>query len=142
MTPIFGTDVYLFSPMQGKLTYKGKPAANAKIVRHLIWKDETGEKEIFHANENGEFNLPVKKEKIKIPLLSEFVISQEIVVFYQDQKFEIWGISKHNTEEYGELGGKLENLRCELTDELRFPEIPQGLFGTSCVWDSITKKGE
>lgn len=102
MTPIFGTEVVLFSPMQGKLTYKGKPASNAKIVRHIIWKDEIGEKETFYSNENGEFNLPVKREKVKIPRLGEFVISQEIVVFYEGQQFEIWGISKHNTEEYGE----------------------------------------
>lgn len=126
--------------MQGKLTYKGKPAANAKIVRHLIWKDASGEKETFYSNENGEFSLPIKREKIKVPILGELVISQEIVVYYKNQNFEIWGISKHNIEEYGELGGQLKNLRCELTDDLRFPEIPQGLFGTSCFWDAIIKQ--
>ena len=101
MAPLFGTEVVLFSSMEGKLTYKGKPAANAKIVRHLIWKDEVGEKEDFFANENGEFFLPIKKEKVRIPLLEEFVISQEICVYFLDKKFDIWGISKLNIEEYG-----------------------------------------
>lgn len=142
MSPLFGTDVVLFSPMQGKLTYKGQPAANAKIVRHLMWKDDKGEKETFDANEAGEFQLPIKREKVNLPALGEFVITQEIVVFYADQQFDIWGISKHDIDEYGELGGTLENLRCELTDELRFPEIPHGLFGTSCFWDSIVKQGK
>lgn len=146
MSPLFGTDVVLFSPMQGKLTYNGQPAANAKIVRHLVWKDDKGEKETFYTNSNGEFNLPIRREKVKIPALGEFVITQELVVFYEDQQFEIWGISKYDIEEYGELGGKLENFRCELTDELtdelRFPEIQNGLFGTSCTWDAIVKKGD
>ena len=142
MSPLLGTEVVLFSPMQGKLTYKGKPAANAKIIRHIIWKDDTGEKETFYANEQGEFNLPIKREKVKIPALGEFVITQEIVVHYENQQFDIWGISKSDLGEYGELGGKLENFRCELTNELRFPEISNGLFGTSCEWDAIVKQGK
>jgi hypothetical protein len=29
MSLLFGTEVVLFSPMEGKLTFEGKPAANA-----------------------------------------------------------------------------------------------------------------
>ena len=41
------TDVVLFSPMEGKMTFEGKPAVNAKIVRTVIWKGDEGETDIF-----------------------------------------------------------------------------------------------
>jgi hypothetical protein len=139
MSPLFGTDVVLFSPMQGKLTYKGQPAANAKIVRHLTWKDEDGEKEIFFANENGEFSLPVKRENVRIPKLGEFNIIQEIWVYYDNQEFGIWGRAKEDLGEYGEFGGIPTNFRCELTDERISLRQGHGLFRTSCKWDLIQK---
>jgi hypothetical protein len=134
---LFGTDVVLFSPMDGRLTYQGKPAAHAKIVRHIIWKDDVGEKEIFYANEKGEFNLPIKREKVRIPLMGEFNIVQEIWVYYKEQEYGIWGRSKEDFKEYGELGGIPVNFRCELTDERVSLKKGHGLFRTSCKWDSI-----
>lgn len=138
---LFGTEVVLFSPMQGKLTYQGKPAANAKIVLHVIWKDEVGEKETYYANEKGEFSLPIKKDKVRIPLLGEFNILQEIWVYYNDKEIPIWGRARGNIVEYGELGGIPINFRCELTDEPVSLNDKEGLFITSCKWDLIEKKG-
>lgn len=137
ISQLLGTKIVLFSQMQGRLTYKGTPAANAKMIRHIIWKDETGEKEIFYANANGEFSLPSKRTKVRIPLLAEFNITQEIWVYYDDQEFGIWGISKEELGEYGELGGIPINFRCELTDECISHRKKYGLFATSCKWDSL-----
>lgn len=43
---------------------------------------------------------------------------------------------------YGDMNGKSQNLRCEITDELILMEEFDDLFGTSCKWDSIEKQGE
>jgi hypothetical protein len=136
------TDVVLFSPMEGKMTFEGKPAANAKIVRTIIWKGDEGETDVFYTAEDGTFKLPIKRAKVRIPLLAEFVLTQEVSVFYNDQEFSIWVRSKSDLGEYGELGGKPKNFRCELTDKRVRLEEFWGLFGTSCKWDSIEKQGE
>lgn len=142
MSSLFGTEVVLFSPMEGIMTYEGKPAANAKITRLIIWKGDEGETDTFYTSESGEFELPVKKVKVRIPVFAEFVLTQEISVFYEGQEFSIWVRGKQDLNEYGELGGKPINLRCELTDKRVRLENFSGLFGTSCKWDTIEKQGE
>ncbi|MDH5354711.1 MAG: hypothetical protein OEY09_09745, partial [Gammaproteobacteria bacterium] len=87
------------------------------------------------------FSLPIKKDKVRIPLLGEFRVAQEIYVYYKDEKIPIWAKSKIDINEYGELDGKPINFRCELTDELVVLENFNGLFGTSCKWDFIEKQG-
>ncbi len=141
MSLLLGTEVVLFSPMEGKITFEGKPAANAKIVRKVIWKGDEGETDIFYTAENGEFKLPIKKTRARIPLLAEFVLTQELDVFYADREFSIWVKAKQDLNEYGELGGKPHNFRCELTDKRVRLEDFNGLFGTSCKWDFIEKQG-
>lgn len=136
-----GTDVVLFSPMEGKMTFEGKPAAGAKIVRTIIWKGDEGETDIFYTSEDGTFTLPIKRANVRIPMLAEFVLTQEITVFYNEQEFDMWFKAKQELGEYGELGGKPYNFRCELTDELVRLEDFNGLFGTSCKWDFIEKQG-
>ncbi len=142
MSSLFGTEVVLFSPMEGIVTYKGEPAANAKITRLLIWKGDEGETDTFYTSDNGEFMLPEKKAKVRIPAFAEFVLTQELSVFYEEQEFSIWVRAKQELGEYGELGGKPENLRCELTDKRVRLEGYLGLFGTSCKWDSIERQEE
>ena len=141
MSLLLGTEVVLFSPLEGKITYEGKPASNAKIVRLVRWKDDDGESEVFYTNENGDFSLPIKKAKVRIPMLAEFVVSQEITVFYSGNDFDIWLKSTTEIDEYGGLGGYPKNLRCELTNEVVHQENFNGLFSTSCKWDSIINKG-
>jgi hypothetical protein len=137
-----GTDVVLFSPMEGKMTFEGKPAAGAKIVRTIIWKGDEGETDIFYTSEDGTFTLPIKRANVRIPMLAEFVLTQEVSVFYADQEFTIWVKRKEELGKYGELNGKPTNFRCELTDEEVYLEDFNGLFTTSCKWDSIEKQGE
>ncbi len=142
MSLLFGTEVVLFSPMDGIITYKGKPAANAKITRTIIWKGDEGETDTFYAAENGEFKLPIKETKVRLPAFGEFVLTQEVSVFYEGQEFSIWVKGKQDLGKYGELGGKPINFRCELTDKRIRLEGFNGLFGTSCKWDAIEEQGE
>ena len=142
MSLFSGTDVVLFSPMEGKMTYKGAPAANAKIVRTIIWKGDEGETDVFYTAQDGTFRLPIKRASIRVPMLTEFVLTQEVSVFYKGEEFTVWVKRKEELGLYGELDGKPINFRCELTDEEIYLEDFNGLFTTSCKWDSIEKHGE
>jgi len=132
----------LFSPIEGKLTFQGKPAAGAKIIRTVNWKDETGESDTFFSNEKGEFNIPVKSETAKISGLTQFVAYQTVEVIFQGKEVTIWRYGKMSKKLNAELGGKAVNLTCELTDDLVRVEVPDGGLGTSCKWDFIEKSKE
>ena len=127
-------EVILFSPIEGVLTFEGKPTSGAKILRKINWKDEVGETDIFYANEKGEFTLPIKKESIKISSITQFVVHQKIDVFYAGKNFVIWTIGKDSKSEFGELNGKPKNFRCELTDDDVPYRLENALLLTSCKW--------
>ena len=130
-------EVVIASPLNGHITFQGQPAAGATVTRHLAWKDEAGEKETTVTDEGGYFEFAVKTDVVKISKITQFVMSQEIYVNYQDTEYLIWTIGKGSKELYGELGGKPVNFRCELTDEPVRVEVKNGLLGTSCKWDAV-----
>jgi len=150
-------EIVVSSPMEGHITFKGKPAIGAKVERKLIWKDQEGETDFVITDDNGWFSFPIVKDVVKLSKISEFVMYQDLNVYFNGQKYEIWGMGKNSKVEYGELGGKPVNFRCELTDEIDYRieldpiepsetgrdyEIDRGLLGTSCKWDSIETKGK
>ena len=129
--------VVLFSPMEGLITYKNKPAAGAKIERKVSWKDDKGETDTSVTDENGKFNLSILEENVQLSKISQFVVSQEISVYFHGEKFIIWTMGKSSKLIYGELDGKPVNLTCELTDEEEPHRFDDALLMTACKWDSI-----
>lgn len=95
-------EVILFSKMEGHITYKGKPVFNAKIERRVNWKDDIGEKDYFETDEKGNFLLPEINESIKLSGFTQFVVGQEIIVFYKEKEYIIWTMGK-------ERNTKMEN---------------------------------
>ena len=134
MSMLKAEEVCVFSPIEGTLTFHGKPAAGARIIRTVAWKDEQGETDETVADENGRFSLPVMNRSLRQAFPSQFVAHQKIQVFYQDQEFLIWTTGKLDKEIYGEWGRKPTDFRCELTDDLRRVEVEIGAIGTTCQW--------
>lgn len=130
-------EVVLFSEMKGHITFNGEPVKSVKIERDIKWKDDVGEKDYIETDEKGYFLLKELKANAKLSPLSQFVVSQELTVFYGSERFIIWSMGKLSKEQFGELGGIPVNLRCDLNDEQVRVEIDNGLLGTSCKWDSI-----
>lgn len=130
-------EVVLCSPMEGIITYENKPVAMAKLVRLIKWKDDIGETDNVITDENGHFSFPIKKQKVKLSKISQFVIAQEISAYFNNNEYVIWTMGKGSKVLYGELGGKPENLHCELTGEIIPVDVDDGLLGTSCKWDPI-----
>jgi len=131
-------EVVLSSPMQGTLTLNGKPVAGIKIERHLKWFDEKDSNTDFVVTKNnGHFTLPAIKRTLNISPLSHFLISQNLVVNHEGEEVSIWYMSKGSKIEYGELGGKPINLRCDITDEERISHEYNNPIMTRCIWDGL-----
>ncbi len=133
-------EAVLFSPLEGKITFEGKPAAGAKINLWIKWKDAKGENFEFTSDKNGYFQIPQQITTYKENPLAQIVITQEITVEYERESYLIWTLSKTNTHLYGELGGKPQNVTCELTTEEMDAHLENTLMGTLCKWDQLIKK--
>ena len=133
-------EAVLFSPMEGKITYQGKPAAVAKLKLWTAWKDKTGETEFYYADEHGVFSIPKKTMTYQRNPLAQLVIKQRITVYFEGQEFIMWEFSKKEEAEFTELGGKPINLTCELTDDERTVRGNRSLGGTNCIWDALDER--
>ena len=130
-------EVVVSSPLEGKITFKGEPAAGAKVLRTLKWKDDKGVTDSVMTDADGNFNFPIVKDVVTIGKMTQFVMSQKISVYYNQEETVIWVIGKGDKSLYGELGGKPVNFRCELTDESAPMRMQDALLVTKCKWDGI-----
>ena len=130
-------EAVLFSPMEGKLTYQGKPAANAKIKLWIAWKDREGETESYYADDQGHFTIPQITATYRHNPLVQLVVTQRLTVFFEDQEVDIWEFSKMERTPFTELGGKPVNLICELTNDDKTVEGNRSLGGTRCTWEAL-----
>src|SRR5690554_605838 len=128
-------EVILFSPIEGVITYEGRPAVGAKVARTVSWKDSKGETETTVTNEIGRFSFSPKKDSFKHNSVVQFVAHQQIFVVFEGKEYQIWGNGKLEKEEYAEFGGKPKNLRCELTQEPDRVDTKNGWVVTSCQWE-------
>jgi hypothetical protein len=131
-------DVVLSSPLEGILTINGKPVSGVKILRKLSWFDlsESVEDAVV-TDGQGYFALPIVRKSLKLSNLTQFVVTQEVNALYDNNKILIWYMGKDSKNEYGELGGKPVNLKCELTsDEIITRDYDTPLI-TRCYWDSL-----
>ncbi|MCP4432360.1 MAG: DUF4198 domain-containing protein [Gammaproteobacteria bacterium] len=131
-------EVVLFSPLEGILTFEGKPLTGVKIERKLSWFDKSESEEDFVVTDSqGRFTLPLVKKTLKLSNLVHFVVSQEIHAIYNGEPIVIWAMGKSSKIEYGELGGKPVNLKCELNSERRITRDYNTPMMTRCTWDSL-----
>ncbi|MEW5756921.1 MAG: DUF6795 domain-containing protein [Pseudomonadota bacterium] len=130
-------EAVLFSPLEGKITYQGKPAAGAKIMRWVAWKDTDGETDVFYADNQGKFNIPKKTIIYKENPLVQISIGQELTVEYQGKRTLIWKAGKSSSHLFGELGGQPVGLTCELTKEEMTAHLEHALVETLCEWENL-----
>jgi hypothetical protein len=133
--------VCLFSPVKGKVVFKGQPVVGAVIERSYdwAWKNQKGRDET-KTDQNGEFLLPAIYGTMILGsvLPHEPVIDQTINIQYQGKTHEAWYTQKHDYSENGELvypeNGHLSyrkiDILCDLGDTpQRHEEGIMGYFG-------------
>lgn len=128
-------EAVIFSPLEGHLTFEGRPAAGAKIKLWYAWKDTKGETFHYIADNNGFFKIPKHTSMYKPFFLAQLVISQELTVEYEGIPHQVWLMSKKDPAEFTELGVNPTNLICELSNELAIIRSIESLGGTKCTWD-------
>ena len=80
-------EVVLCSPMEGRITFEGKPAVGAKIIRSIKWKDDSADIDTVYTNDKGRFSLPKIVEKVKLQKFNQFVVHQEITVNFNGEQY-------------------------------------------------------
>ncbi len=132
-------EAVLFSPMEGKMTYNGKPAAGASIKLWVAWQDKEGETDEYTVDDNGYFSIPKKTVTYKANPLSQISVGQEVIVKYEGREILIWKAGKSNTYLFGELGGQPIGLTCELTKDEMSAHFEYALVKTLCEWQHLEK---
>ena len=135
MTIFDAGKVCLFSGISGVITFDGKPVANARLVR-TVNKEKTKIDETT-TDEKGYFEMPAVFERTVTKFLpQEFVVKQEIEVFYNQKSFDIWSGVKRNIEENSESRGVLLVVACELTNEKEFKQVNNNPIISRCTWEA------
>lgn len=123
-----------FSSVRAKVTHNGQPVQGAEITRITKFKDTVTD--VTSTDDDGTFSFPANfSRSVKKFLPMEIVITQQILVSYQGESYEIWANGKMNSEEDSELGGLPIDLTCELTEEPRTFRSSGSLILTNCHWD-------
>ena len=116
MSLLKGKKVCVASGFEGRITFEGKPAPDARIVRKFSWKDEKGEMEETITDKDGWFSLPSHWDVLRRVLPVQFIVYQSIFVHFKGKEYHVWETGKMEEGEYSEFRGeKPENFRCELT---------------------------
>ncbi|HEY7773608.1 MAG TPA: DUF6795 domain-containing protein [Marinagarivorans sp.] len=128
----------LFSPISGTITFKGEPAAGAKLTR-TAGKAHTHGRLVDTAitDNQGQFEMPGVFEKVLLAkfLPMEFVAAQEIVVEFEGNSYKVWAGVKREREVNSESSGRPLVVACELTDEPKRASVGGGFVNSVCTWD-------
>ncbi len=73
MSLLKGKKVCVASGFEGRITFEGKPASDARIVRKFSWKDEKGEIEETTTDKDGRFSLPSHWDVLRRVLPVQFL---------------------------------------------------------------------
>ncbi|MCO1332924.1 hypothetical protein MO867_01100 [Microbulbifer sp. OS29] len=127
-------EVFLFSPVNGYLTYEKEPASNTSVKR-LVECDGKSYEDVTITDSYGHFSFePLKKfEKNFLP--KEFVSHQKIIVNHNGKDYLIWETVKRSEELNSELEGQKLDFKCEITDEYKFTHMTFNSIGTNCKWE-------
>lgn len=134
--------VCIASGISGVILRNGQPVTNLIVRRKLSWKSEKWDEiEEIETDTNGKFSFSTRWEKIRLRLMTQPAFIIEIDVL--DESLEepiIFSTTKLGIEEYSEFDGIPNNLKCELTDEIRKVDTKYGFIGTNCYWDLTSKE--
>ena len=127
--------VCLFSGMSGVIKIDGKPVAGARLVRSV--KKENKARDEVVTDDNGYFELkPIFERSLTKYLPMEFVVSQQIDVYYKGAKYEMWSGVKREPDENTESRGESLIVECELASEERLKIVNGSAIFSLCKWDA------
>lgn len=127
-------DIVLMSPLEGVLTFEGKPLPNQELNLWLQWKDEKGEHFTYVTDAEGRFAIPEHKVRDSLNPFAQLVIRQELTTQHNERKYEVWVGSKKEPELFAELAGQPIDVTCDVAMEYSIVEGHRSIARTVCVW--------
>ncbi|MBI1425464.1 MAG: carboxypeptidase regulatory-like domain-containing protein [Gammaproteobacteria bacterium] len=128
--------VCLFSEISGVITLDGKPVAHAKLVRTV--KKEKAVTDETTTDAHGYFKMPAIYDRtITKYLPMEFVVKQDITLYYNNKEYKLWDGVKRTEEENAESRGKPLIVKCELNSEVNHISVNGSVFFNLCTWDVV-----
>ncbi len=136
-------DVHLSPEVHGVITSQGKPVVGLEILRGLTYGDEKELLDKTLTDIEGKFSFAKKIIRSRKPgsMFDESRIRQIVVAKDKNKDYMLWYTQAIGTEPNLALTERLENLRCELTNDeekVRFKsyEYPQAgyLVHSICRW--------
>ena len=135
---------YVSSPLQGTLVKGGKPMANTKIIRRLMWNDnDEGVFDEFTTDENGYFDIPAHQVELALGMV-QFV--GKIGLFSESAKEDnqdtnlMWYSVKYSAEIYSDTEKPLEGVVCEMKNDQVRVELKETAVLTRCTWNDMPKE--
>jgi hypothetical protein len=116
MAGILGSNT-LFSEVEGVVTINGTPCVSAKIEQHIYKSDGKELLATVKTDENGRFKFKgiLESKGVFSFLPSEFVVTQRLVIYYEDKEYLGWANAKRSPESNVESNGKQFYLVCDLS---------------------------
>lgn len=128
----------LFSGISGVLTLGGLPLKNVRIERVVDKSHSNGNNsDETYTNEDGYFEMPAIFERTLIGKIvpMEFAVHQQVFVYHQGVKHEIWDAVKRRREENSESRGNPLIVTCELNSEMKLKRVDRTPIFSKCKWD-------
>ena len=136
----------IMSPFEATITKGGKPVANTQVKLNYSWNSGSAEEQegfdiLFTTDANGFVSVPAIEKQIFVSQIQTTTSNYVISVLHNDGAVEIHDVAKSDSAMYGELGVKVEEYKCELTDPfvgIRDTRREKySLIATRCTWDGF-----
>ena len=128
------------SPLQGRLVKDGEPLANTQLIRTLEWNGnkEGSKEEVFTTDAQGYFHIPLFEVEMAMRGLEQFVAKTKIYINSVSEDNLLWYSPKMYEEIYGETGGPLQDLVCDISNpEVVTQDTPENIL-TRCRWSNMS----
>ncbi len=120
-----GDNKVLFSEINGRLLYRGKPVKNQEITRRYTWLGVDEGSDTTRTDSRGYYSFPaITSTKSQPEGVEDLFIMQSITTDYKDQSYTLWKTTKYDFINRGELGGHPIKMVNELKDESRTYMLP------------------
>lgn len=129
-----GKKLFLFSNVDGNITYKSEPASNTRVNRYVKWNATVYEDSTeLDGSGNFHFDAIIKHESSILP--KEFNAYQKITAIHNEHEYLLWETVKGTDEKNSELEGAELVFECELTEAPRFVHLLHNSIETICTWN-------
>ena len=120
-----GDNKVLFSEINGRLLYGGRPVKNQEISRRFTWLGVDEGSDAARTDSRGYYSFPAITSTKTQPVGEEdLFIMQTITTDYKDQSYTLWKTTKYDFMNRGELGGHPIKIVNELKNESRNYLLP------------------